>query len=464
MASRFSKARFSRLDSGDQALAAHRSSRSLPFSRNPFEAPTNRKVLGDRRSSSDVRSRALHLRSSSHDGDEEEGEELADGPWTEGLTDLFFVAALSSFNKTHQLAQKVQLASYTGFFVVIWWVWTSQILYDVRYQTSDIFHRLVKVAQLLIFSTFAAYSGYLELSYGIAANGADLDGLSHDEELSRKIQDAAEGSQKKKSLQAFALTYIVSRGLLSIQYARLWFYLRKARVQGTVSQKTVTIPILVSLVSAALWAAGYGLLTTTTSRKWAIVRLILWYSGILLELLGGLYETQLEGFVRYRRTNLGERVGLLSLIIIGEGVIGLVEVAQSVTNGVGFTPITYIQVLASFLVAYCIWAVYFDGFGRRLETGRLRSLLWTYEHFILQLSIVFIFAGIRGSLAITEATFSTEYFLDKTIDSLISIFDLSGPLNTSQLTQDNITLAGDLSRFVIHTFSLCIHVLWSLPP
>ncbi|KAH8922741.1 hypothetical protein BT69DRAFT_1297670 [Atractiella rhizophila] len=435
-----------RLDLQDTNLERERLNRALPFSRNPFETAENYKVISDRLTGE----KKVYGKHGTQQEEEEEAE-LVDGPWTEGLTDLFFVAALSSFNQSQTLTTRGNLASYVGFFTVIWWTWTSQILYDVRYQTSDLFHRLVKIFQLVLYATWAGYSAYLDFGFGIFPEEpiVDVDGdLSavNDVDVTIQIRRNAMDDQMKRSIQTFALVYLISRAVLLLQYARLLYYAWISKA----NKRTFLIPISVLCLSSALWGLGYVFLVTSDSKGLAILRLVFWFGGILLEMSAGLWETQLEGFVRYRKTNVGERLGLLTLIIIGEpklmsaskGVIALVSVAQGVIYGLGFTAVSYIQVLVAFLIIYCLWAIYFDGFSRRLETGRIRSIIWVYLHLFLQLSIVFTLAGVRSSLAIGEVTVTSRTLFRRIQTGFDQLSD-----NYQVYTPENIALAEDLSKF-----------------
>jgi len=73
--------------------------------------------------------------------------------YAELFYDLFFVASLTSFGIKHEITQEQAIASYVAFFTVLWWVWTSQMLYDVRFEVDDVIHRLFKFAQLILLGT-----------------------------------------------------------------------------------------------------------------------------------------------------------------------------------------------------------------------------------------------------------------------------------------------------------------------
>lgn len=47
-----------------------------------------------------------------------------------------------------------------SYFVLISWVWTSQVHYDIRFQAEDTFHRILKGMQIVLFIYIGAASGF----------------------------------------------------------------------------------------------------------------------------------------------------------------------------------------------------------------------------------------------------------------------------------------------------------------
>src|SRR5271163_3697847 len=65
--------------------------------------------------------------------------------------------------------------------------------------------------------------------------------------------------------------------------------------------------------------------------------------------------------VSFKHTHLVERVGLLTLIIMGEGIIGMTGSVSTIlqnTNAVNASAIG--TIIASILLIYFIWVLYFD--------------------------------------------------------------------------------------------------------
>ncbi|KAH8920771.1 hypothetical protein BT69DRAFT_1321246 [Atractiella rhizophila] len=287
-----------------------------------------------------------------------------DEEWLDGLTDLFFyqVGALATFNEDHELSTKAQLVNFAAYFMVIWWIWVSQILLDLKFQTSDGFTRFIKIYQLLIFATLGSYSAKMDITFPLA------EGFTSEQMLATGWFSQEEANvlpifndkDTKSALQAFAIVYIISRAVLVLQYIRrevqLYISYGKQPISTGQFRKPIFFPILSGTISAIAWAVGYVLLTRHPSSKaLAITRLVLWFGGIGVELAAEAMVTLVNGYIKFRRTQLGTRVGLFTLIILGESIISIVQVGKFLVGGSGYSVRTYIQLLCSFLVIYCVW-------------------------------------------------------------------------------------------------------------
>lgn len=72
-----------------------------------------------------------------------------------------------------------------------------------------------------------------------------------------------------------------------------------------------------NLVSMALWGASLAIIDQETHR-------ILWYLGILAEVLVNVISRG-DKALSWAASNLAERLGLLTLIVLGENLIGLIN-------------------------------------------------------------------------------------------------------------------------------------------
>jgi low temperature requirement protein LtrA len=248
--------------------------------------------------------------------------------YAELFYDLFFVASLTSFGIKHEITQAQAIASYVAFFTVLWyeipangpnsrWVWTSQMMYDVRFETGDIIHRVFKFIQLLLLAAFAAFAGRFDVYYGFP------DDIGLEDNSNPSYSERATGFF---SFRGMTIVYIVSRAVLALQYLLLYFYARRKSYPAS-NQFLFQIGSLV--VSGCMWIGSYFLEGDGVSDAMRIAKFGLWYGGIGLELVSTILIWLFCRVTGFRRTHLTERFSTLTLLILGEGVIGYAIALQS---------------------------------------------------------------------------------------------------------------------------------------
>jgi uncharacterized membrane protein YedE/YeeE len=102
----------------------------------------------------------------------------------------------------------------------------------------------------------------------------------------------------------------------------------------------------------------------------------------------------------FKDTNIVERMGALSLIIMGEGIIGMTEsVSFMFKTSSEISPSTIGLVIAVVLVIYLVWMLYFDhtdkvdDAGARVNTEKPWCQLWAFLHFPLHVAILLTLEG-----------------------------------------------------------------------
>lgn len=75
-----------------------------------------------------------------------------------------------------------------------------------------------------------------------------------------------------------------------------------------------------------------------------------WYAIAILEALVVFLSSSQWRVVSFKRTNLNERCGLLTLIILGEGIIVLTKAMNSVVKGENFSPAIIAQIISAVLI------------------------------------------------------------------------------------------------------------------
>ena len=92
--------------------------------------------------------------------------------------DLFFVANLSACTRSHQIFDGNSLATYIGFFTLMWFTWFGTIIFDVRFAMDSWFMRLSKACSFGIMTAFAVSSISLNHPDGDTQFGHDAQMIS----------------------------------------------------------------------------------------------------------------------------------------------------------------------------------------------------------------------------------------------------------------------------------------------
>lgn len=125
--------------------------------------------------------------------------------------------------------------------------------------------------------------------------------------------------------------------------------------------------------------------------------------GVGAEMILTTYFSRRPGTTCVHLSHLVERVGLLSIIVLGESVISLVNGLQKVV----WTVDSIVATAAGFLIIGLIWWIYFDSFHILERAKRLKSglpVLYANIFFVIGLALLAnaIGYGIKGGLGLKE--------------------------------------------------------------
>ena len=269
--------------------------------------------------------------------------------WLELLFDLIFVAAVSqlALNLNGNYSLTVFLESIPIFFA-IWWSWAGQTFYLSRFGADDMFNRFLTMLQILI---VAAMTVNVKNALGSSGPG-------------------------------FALSYAFLRFILVAEYIRVGRHVPEAR----------------SLVKH--YVVGFG----AAAMIWLIsafvptpLRFALWGLGLLVDFLTTLTAGKLQAELPPHPTHIPERLGLFTIILIGETIVSVVFTIT--TTGANF--ITGFAGFMGLLIAFSIWWGYFEESGgaeahvQEAGTQVGKYQLWLYSHFPLLIGIVSAAVGIK---------------------------------------------------------------------
>jgi low temperature requirement protein LtrA len=271
--------------------------------------------------------------------------------WLECFFDLIFVVAIDDvthiLSHTHEgHLDPLQFWKFVLIFIPLWWIWASHTMYANRFDADDRKHRL---ATLFIMFLLIIISGLI-------------------------------GQRFLASFEAIVVCYAGSKYIIAMMY-----FVSKYRHKESVALTTAVGWVIVAGATISLASVLFP----------APLRYVVFYLGILFDLLAFI------SFVRRRlqvipahTEHLIERVGLLTIIILGESVsslsIGLANISWTVER--------LLTAATGFVMISSIWWVYFDSFHllskQKLTTGH--SVL--YSHFFVFIGLAILANLIRHAI------------------------------------------------------------------
>ncbi|KAF4625473.1 hypothetical protein G7Y89_g12696 [Cudoniella acicularis] len=289
--------------------------------------------------------------------------------------DLFFVANLTTFTDVTDINSSAALKSYAGFFCILWFLWCQVSLFDVRFVTDSILERVGKAAQFGVM-------------VGLAVVGPNFD----------------PSNQMERTFRSLAIILMFSRIILGLQYAvvlyHVWYF------------KNSKVPLALVVASNFVAALIYfGTIFGFKRGNHSSQVFIVWYITAILETATNIGISATWEVLSFKGSHLVQRMSLLTLIILGEGVIGICKsISTIVENESSWTTPLIGTVIAAvtFLVRswttdtlarndadnfkYFIYMIYFDWMNRA-QFGTFRQELWAFLHFPFHLALVLSVEG-----------------------------------------------------------------------
>lgn len=233
--------------------------------------------------------------------------------------DLFFVANLTTFTSLVEINDTWSLWSYSTFFILLWLTWYQVSLFDVRFSTEfdSIFDRIARVVHIGTMVTFAVLS-------------SQWTGYESD------------------VYQDVSFVLMGSRFTLFFQYTVAFLYQRKGAGRKWLPQTTI-------MITTSGAAIIYGALAPAL-RANALVSVTWFFIGIV----------EIVVIIRAQSASaednhLVERMSLLTLIILGEGIIVVCKaISNIIKNSYIWTSPIIGQVVAATLIIYFLYMLYFD--------------------------------------------------------------------------------------------------------
>ncbi|KAJ5052123.1 uncharacterized protein L3040_001882 [Drepanopeziza brunnea f. sp. 'multigermtubi'] len=271
--------------------------------------------------------------------------------------DLFFVANLTTFTDVHEINAIAALKAYAGFFCILWFLWVQVSLFDVRFVEDSILERIGKACQ-----------------FGVMI-GLAIVGPSFNPE-----------EQRQDVFRSLAIILMLSRVVLALQYGLVLyqvFYYKGSR-------KPLVLIVGSNLFAALLYFSTFFGFKPDNPRNHVFV---LWYITAVLETAFNIIVSSKWEVLTFQGTHLIKRMSLLTLIILGEGIIAFSKSIATITEQEeNWNGPLLLTIGMAVIIVYFIYMIYFDWINRN-HFGSFREGLWALLHFPFHLALVLLLEG-----------------------------------------------------------------------
>jgi low temperature requirement protein LtrA len=270
--------------------------------------------------------------------------------WLELFFDLVFVVAVAQVaNGLADDQSALGFARFGATFLPVAWAWMGFTFYANRFDTDDLLFRAMMVAGMLAVAAMAV--------------------------------NAAKATTSTSA--GFALSYVAVRAVLILLYVRAYLSVEEAGRQAAARF------VIGFTVGALIWAASA--LVPEPARFW------LWGAGLAVELATPPGIWRLLGPSPIHAEHIEERFGLFTIIVLGESVLAVVVG----TDIAGLDAAASLLAALTFVVAVCVWWIYFDFADTSVIRQGLRGLIYVYGHLPLFAGVAML--GVGAKLAIEHA-------------------------------------------------------------
>ncbi|KAI1630729.1 hypothetical protein F4809DRAFT_647119 [Biscogniauxia mediterranea] len=280
--------------------------------------------------------------------------------------DLWFVANLATFTSVHEFTETTKLWSYVGFISILWFNWFLVGLFDTRFMTDSVFERLAHTVHLGVM-----------VGFSVVATHFDPD---------EQIKETFQALFSDAIFWFAALILMISRLVLTIEYSTIIWHVRHFK-EGKIPIAVVTgFHFIAALIYMGI---SFRFEDGKNSRVF-----VAWYVIAVMEAVLQLSISHFSQVLSFKGTHLTERMTLLTLIILGEGVLGIAENVVTIVKNNGWTSATIGVLTAGVATIYIVFMIYFDWMVLHHRLTGLRQILWSVLHFPFH---VFLLVFIKGA-------------------------------------------------------------------
>lgn len=271
--------------------------------------------------------------------------------WLELFFDLVFVAAIGvvAHNVAHVHHGHIpvkQLLLFPLEFLPLWWIWATHTLYANRFDADSKGHRLACLGIMLLLAMLSAFFGTgLVENYGY---------------------------------------FIAFYSTIRLVLAWLYYSSRKSHDGNGAFASAMGICTLAGAVLSVV-----TIFLPESLRLFALIAII------VAEMIVAVFVARRTSTVEVHKAHLVERVGLLSIILIGESVISMVAGLR----GIEWNFNNILAAASGFALLGSLWWIYFDSFNVLERAKRLtHGFVLLYSHVLFCIGLVLIASAIRHAI------------------------------------------------------------------
>lgn len=273
------------------------------------------------------------------------------------LFDLIFVVAIATAGQQlhHAMIEGHlwhALPTYCMVFFALWWAWMNFTWFASAYDNDDTLYRCL---------TFVQIAGSLVMAAGIPA------------------------VFQQHNFDVIIIGYVIMRLALVTQWIRVAMHDPERKV--TAYRYAIGI-VLVQLG----WLIG----------NFSSIHMTTWLFLILVffELAVPFYAEK-HAATPWHPHHIVERYGLLTIIVLGESIIGSFAATQEAFSNRVINYQEVFLIIGGLLMMFAMWWVYFDRSHHHHQRRGVQPFLWGYGHFFIFISIAVLGAALAAAVDVS---------------------------------------------------------------
>ncbi|KAK7450606.1 hypothetical protein VKT23_012916 [Stygiomarasmius scandens] len=347
-------------------LAEHRRNADVEFARSPFKPKsddsTTSKLSMDSFNSSKV-------------------------AWSDLLLEIAMTTAFASLTDGTPILEASNVASYLSFFALVWWIWASRVAYNVRFCRADWLHRMFVFFQVFVFWGLAAFTNDFNVVNGIVQSRDEMEADMLEREVfvnDSLITPLLQGEAFRKdrlpvlNVRGISVTMALSRLLLLFQYLIAFYHAHRSSHEDEIkySEYSSFLVHIGSLVFSSLcYFAAFGILITHPDKTDQIIKLVLWYFPLLVEVAAHFIAASrfCQGRVDYDAKLIWEYSATVFVIILGGGLDNITNGFQFTVGNVSFEWKSLGLIFGGVVIFLLLFSLYFSTAEPESVTGEHRE-------------------------------------------------------------------------------------------